>query len=329
MTSISGYTITLNCKNMGLPFEEAIRGVSSFCEEVIVYDFGSTDGTMEVLRNLELEINNVHIYEAEWDYSKPDMMGIAKTMARRKCECDWCYQFDVDEIPHEKDLEKYRVLPLAYPDYGMFTFPIISFYGGVNALNFRPSSYKWTMVKNDPRIEHGVVDFARRYDKEGKMYFDREKSDSCEYIHAENKKHISGIFAREMIMIPNALKRMREKCKAGHDTPENLQALGYMWDDVIRNEICIYHYSWVDFYRKARQHTLFWDKMLRYENGMRVPRSTSVMNSDIAKGEMTDEDIKKVAEEYQQHSFVPLNLTKEDHPAVMQRWLEKNDIPTR
>ena len=155
MKTISAYTITVNAKTQDLPFKEAIRGCSQFADEVVAMDFGSTDGTYEDLEALKLELPNLKIYRDEWDYTKPDMMGIAKTKARRKCTKEWCYQFDNDEIPHEKDNDKWRKLIDEFPQVTIFSPAIITFYGGVNTGNFRPSCYKWTLLPNHPWIIHG------------------------------------------------------------------------------------------------------------------------------------------------------------------------------
>mgnify|MGYP003661552119 FL=1 len=47
--TISGYTTTLNCKRHEYPWTESIDSLLGFCDEVVVVDGGSTDGTWETL----------------------------------------------------------------------------------------------------------------------------------------------------------------------------------------------------------------------------------------------------------------------------------------
>ena len=47
--TLSGYTTTLDCVKQGYPFSECIESMLGFCEQVVVVDGGSTDGTWEKL----------------------------------------------------------------------------------------------------------------------------------------------------------------------------------------------------------------------------------------------------------------------------------------
>jgi len=53
--SVSGYTTTLNCIKQQYPFEQCIRSMLEFCDEVCVVDGGSTDGTLERLVRLAVQ----------------------------------------------------------------------------------------------------------------------------------------------------------------------------------------------------------------------------------------------------------------------------------
>ena len=49
---ISGYTTTLDCIKQKYPFENCINSMLEFCDEVIVVDGGSKDGTWDKLQSL-------------------------------------------------------------------------------------------------------------------------------------------------------------------------------------------------------------------------------------------------------------------------------------
>ena len=56
---ISGYTTTYNCISQKYPYEQSINSMLGFCEEVIVMDGGSTDGTFEKLLDMAEENNKI------------------------------------------------------------------------------------------------------------------------------------------------------------------------------------------------------------------------------------------------------------------------------
>ena len=45
--TLSGYTTTRNCISQSYPYEDAINSMLGFCDEVVVVDSNSTDGTWE------------------------------------------------------------------------------------------------------------------------------------------------------------------------------------------------------------------------------------------------------------------------------------------
>lgn len=54
---LSGYTTTYNCESQGYPFEQSIRSMLNFCDEVVVVDGGSTDETMATLASMAYPID--------------------------------------------------------------------------------------------------------------------------------------------------------------------------------------------------------------------------------------------------------------------------------
>ena len=53
--TISGYTTTYQCLQRHYPVKECVRSLLGFCDEVVVVDAGSTDGTIEVMNQLQRE----------------------------------------------------------------------------------------------------------------------------------------------------------------------------------------------------------------------------------------------------------------------------------
>ena len=102
--SLSGYTTTLNCIDQDYPFEESISSLLGFCDEVIVVDGGSTDGTWEKLKDLAQNNENMKVHQQPRDWESRRFAvfdGLQKALARSLCTMDYCWQQDVDEIVHE------------------------------------------------------------------------------------------------------------------------------------------------------------------------------------------------------------------------------------
>ena len=70
--TISGYTTTKDCIAQDYPFEASIQSMLGFCDQVVIVDGGSTDGTWEKLE--EISNNNesviIHRQERDWDDSR-------------------------------------------------------------------------------------------------------------------------------------------------------------------------------------------------------------------------------------------------------------------
>src|SRR3990167_10420237 len=82
---ISGYTTTFNAVNMGYPFTESIKSLCGFCDEVVVVDGCSTDGTYEELEALMKQYPQIQVYQNEWDTTEPLVDSIQKAFARALC----------------------------------------------------------------------------------------------------------------------------------------------------------------------------------------------------------------------------------------------------
>ena len=160
--TLGAYCITYNAIEQAFPFMESINNFLSFCDEVIVNDCGSTDGTFEILSN----INNskLKIIRSVWDFNNPAEMGKQKTLARYSVSSDMCIQFDVDEFVPEWQFDSIHSLIRNFPHIVLFDLPCITFSGGMKTVAAKENFYKWRLSKNIPGIVHGVHAEARQYD---------------------------------------------------------------------------------------------------------------------------------------------------------------------
>lgn len=84
-------------------FAESIRSMQEFCDEVVIVDAGSRDGTVDVLKSLENEKTKViYLDRDEWD----SLHGWAKlnhfsNKAIAELTTEWNYYQQSDEVTHE------------------------------------------------------------------------------------------------------------------------------------------------------------------------------------------------------------------------------------
>ena len=136
MDKLSGYTQTYNCIEKEYPFEECVKSLLGFCDEVIVLDCHSTDGTYEKLVELAQENSKLKVYKSKSNSKSIQTLEESpKSEARSYCTGKWCWQADVDEIVHEDDYVKIRNLILnlskmqEFKKVDVFCLPIIEIWG--------------------------------------------------------------------------------------------------------------------------------------------------------------------------------------------------------
>jgi len=135
--TISGYTTTLNCIDQDYPFMESILSMMGFCDQVVVVDGGSKDGTWEALNKLKTSLDDdgsnllLEKRERNWDHKRFAVFdGLQKAYARSFCTGDFCWQMDSDEIVHEHDYGKIKSLAGELPkSLNLLCLPVIEYWG--------------------------------------------------------------------------------------------------------------------------------------------------------------------------------------------------------
>lgn len=110
MTSLGGSIFTHNVQQFDYCYQESIACLVDLCDEVVVLDAGSTDGTLEDLRRIASENTKVRLVEgAVWDCApKHDRLRVLANQAMSHLTTDWHFMLQADEVIHEKSFEIIR-----------------------------------------------------------------------------------------------------------------------------------------------------------------------------------------------------------------------------
>ncbi|MEK6860639.1 MAG: glycosyltransferase [Nanoarchaeota archaeon] len=256
--TISGYVTTYNCISQEYPFYEAIQSLLGFCDEVVVVDGGSTDGTWEALDKLSLEDNKLKPYKISRNWKEDSenlkfslLDGIQKAEARNKCTMDFCFQLDSDEIVCDFDYEKIKILTNSFPhEQEMLALPVIEVWGSKGKVRCDVNSWKWRLSKNLPHITHGIPKELRKYDNNGKLY-----SAGCDGAFPINKNTGDGI------VFMNFVTPEIDKLRIISQFDDGALKKYEQWFNEITEQLpCVYHMSHWNLARTIKKMRNYWQK---------------------------------------------------------------------
>jgi glycosyltransferase involved in cell wall biosynthesis len=146
---ISGFMITKNVLKQGYPFVEAIASALPICDEFLVSDGYSTDGTYESLKKMATTNPKIKVYQQRWPSRKDvHILSEVTNEVRSKCQFEYILSIQANEIIHEQSAPLIKALPEMFPSVGTFSFPFIQF---LNKYKFA-EGFRLRFSKNYPSI---------------------------------------------------------------------------------------------------------------------------------------------------------------------------------
>ena len=123
---ISGFMIVKDVLGQGYPFVEAIASALPVCDEFLISDGYSTDGTYEVVERISSLNPKVKVYRYQWP-DKKDLTVLADVTneLRSKCRFQYIFSVQANEVIHEQSAPFIKALPSMLPYVDTFSFPYI------------------------------------------------------------------------------------------------------------------------------------------------------------------------------------------------------------
>ena len=127
---ISCFMIVKNALKQGYPFVEAIASTLPVCDEFLVSDGYSTDGTFEMLQQMSSLNKKIKVFRYNWLEEKNiTILTDAANEIRKKCRHEYIFYVQANEIMHEEDIEYVKELPEILPQVDTFSFPYLHVMG--------------------------------------------------------------------------------------------------------------------------------------------------------------------------------------------------------
>jgi len=254
LPTLSGYTTTYDCIRQKYPYESSILSMLDFCDQVVIVDGGSTDGTWEKLKSMAEENEKIVIHQQKRDWSHPRFAvfdGLQKALARALCTSEFCWQQDSDEVVHESDYDKIKALSGQLPaNVDLVALPVVEFWGDGGKVRIDVNPWKWRLSRNRPHITHGIPAHLRKFDESGNLY-SLPGTDGCDYVRSDSFEPIP--FANFYTEESHALR-----INALQSDKKSLQKY-QEWIEAVTSQLPgVYHYSWIDIGRKIRTYRDYW-----------------------------------------------------------------------
>jgi len=141
---LSGFTVIRNARLMGYPILESIKSLLPIVDELVVGLGQSDDDTRSMLESLNDP--KIKIFDSFWDTGKTKgglILSEKTNEALGKCENEWCFYLQADEVLHERDLPSIQAAVAqanSRPEIEGLLFDYLHFYGSYSTI---ATSRRW------------------------------------------------------------------------------------------------------------------------------------------------------------------------------------------
>lgn len=119
--SIGGTLIVRNGDEFDYPWRQAVLSLLPICDQVVISDAGSTDGTREAIIEWQKTEPKIKLVNFPWPESDPTLIANWINSAREHLETDWHFFLTADEVLHEAYYAAVLDWPNAHPNHSATT----------------------------------------------------------------------------------------------------------------------------------------------------------------------------------------------------------------
>jgi len=331
---ISGYTTVRNAVQMEYPFEQSIKSMLAFCDEVVVADSSDgTDKTQEVLKKLADNDKKLKVFHVDVPWGAPNhgiYDGKMKAVARSKCTGDYLWQQDADEVAEMGIRAKIENLIDNAAEHmnaaPVVCLPVIEYWGSKDKVRIDVNPWKWRLSKNLPEITHGIPKSLRKV--ENGLLYAMHGTDGCDYI---NKKNGNIIVSSNFVT--QDVEMLRRNALSDKQAAYQYQT----WFNMVSEHLpTVYHFSWFSIEDKIKKFKNFWNASWISLYNDKKPEGWNPFFSDKSLDEVTEKEIEDLAYKLKTETGgwifhspwdgSKINHAKIDHliHPLMKEWCEKH-----
>lgn len=105
MKELGGTLICHNALQYDYCIEASLESLAFLCDEVIVLDCESTDGTYDLVKKMQKTYHNIRVFKNKWEVAPNyERLAILTNIARDKLDSGWHFNLQADEVVHEKSI---------------------------------------------------------------------------------------------------------------------------------------------------------------------------------------------------------------------------------
>jgi len=196
MNKLTGVTFAYNAITQDYCLKESVESLKEFCDEVVILDAGSTDGTDELIKSFQDKTTRVILCDnEEWKSQQGKYkLSYFTNKAIEQVKTGWVYYQQADEITHENSYDAIRMAIQSNIEVGYFAHRF-NLWGNPNMVLNVPLD----RMPCSPEIVRLTRSFCRAYDDAENLgcFASREYIEQIRIYHMgfvrDKRKHVEKI----------------------------------------------------------------------------------------------------------------------------------------